>query len=114
MIRLFIETVVFRRLLDQEEDKELEKLIKDELLKNPEKGAVIKGTGGLRKIRVAKKAEGKGKSGGYRVLYLDLPEPEVTYLILIYDKDEMENISATQRELIRKQIEGIKNAYKKK
>ncbi len=82
VIRLFIETMVFKRLLDQEADKELEKRIKDEILKNPNKGAIIQGTGGLRKIRVGKKLEGKGKSGGHRVLYLDLPDPRVTYFNL--------------------------------
>jgi len=113
VIRIFIETNLFRRLLDQESDKELEKAIKDEILKNPEHGAIIQGTGGLRKIRVAKKSEGRGKSGGYRILYLDLPTYGVTYLVLIYDKDEMENISAKQKATMKEQIEGIKNAYKK-
>lgn len=113
VIRLFIETSLFKSLLDQENDSELEKIIKDEILKNPEKGNIVQGTGGLRKIRVAKKREGRGKSGGYRVLYFDLPSHSRTYLILLYDKDELENISAGQKAIIKKQIEGIKNAYKK-
>ncbi len=39
------------------------------LLKNPEAGDVIEGTGGLRKIRYADEKRGKGKRGGLRVIY---------------------------------------------
>ena len=41
--------------------------LQDELIKNPEKGNLVKGTGGARKIRM--KLYGKGKSGGARVIY---------------------------------------------
>lgn len=39
------------------------------LMKNPESGDVIEGTGGLRKIRFADAKRGKGKRGGLRVIY---------------------------------------------
>jgi hypothetical protein len=39
------------------------------LITDPEAGAVIQGTGGLRKIRFADKRRGKGKRGGLRIVY---------------------------------------------
>ena len=68
MKRLFIETNIFKQLLDQENDKTLELRIKSDLLENPERGEVIKGAGGLRKFRVSDKSRGKGKRGGHRVI----------------------------------------------
>jgi len=63
----FIETTLFTRLVsDYLSDEEYGKL-QQELMNNPEAGAVIRGSGGVRKIRRA--AAGRGKRGGYRVIY---------------------------------------------
>ncbi len=71
MIRTFVETQVFKQMIDQQSDKDLEKRIKQELLKNPQVGDIIQGTGGLRKFRLADKNRHVGKSGGYRIIYLE-------------------------------------------
>ena len=59
---------------------------------NPEAGAIIQGTGGCRKIRVA--GRGRGKSGGYRVVTFftgpDLP----VFLLTVFGKGEKDNLSA--------------------
>jgi hypothetical protein len=60
---------------------------------------LIPGAGGVRKIRVGK--NGSGKSGGYRVIYLDLPEKKIIYLLTIYDKRVKENITEEQKKVIR-------------
>lgn len=112
MNRLFVETDTFRSLIDSIKEYGLEKKIKDEILKDPEKGDVIQGTGGLRKIRVAK--EGQGKSGGYRVIYLDLKAEEVTYLFLVYGKNVQDNLTGQQKNILASQVEELKNAYKKR
>lgn len=109
MKRLFIETQVFRILLDQCEDQDLEMIIKNEILKYPLKGDMISGCGGIRKLRIANQVRGKGKSGGYRVLYLDLPQQEKTYLLLIYDKDDLENITSMQKGQLKKLVGDLKN-----
>ncbi len=109
MIRTFVETGIFKRLLDSIGDSGLEKCIKDDILENPSCGAIISGTGGVRKFRVANAARGKGKRGGYRVLFLDLPKREVTYLMFIYDKDDLENISSEQKKSLKKIVERIKD-----
>ena len=63
----------------------------------PTAGAVIRGGGGIRKIRFA--AKGKGKSGGVRVIYYILKEDRV-FLLLAYPKNEQENLTAAQLKLL--------------
>jgi len=64
----------------------------DELKKNPFQGDDL--GGGVRKIRMAISSKGKGKSGGARVLTLNVlvtDDAEVT-LLTIYDKNEIDNV----------------------
>lgn len=82
-------------------DKEL-KALQEELTINPSKGDVMKGTGGLRKIRIA--FEGRGKSGSARVCYVDFIVYERIYLITAYSKDEKDNISKSERNEVKKLI----------
>jgi len=64
---VIVETSVFtRQVLDLLSDEEYRKL-QIELANYPDAGAVIKGSGGLRKMRW--KAKGRGKRGGVRVIY---------------------------------------------
>ncbi len=58
-------------------------------------GDMIKGTGGLRKIRCA--AHGRGKSGGIRVLFADYPEAGMCLLVAAFAKNEKENLTPAQR-----------------
>ena len=111
VFREFIETELFQRLLEQIGDKNLEKGIKEEILKSPKEGVVIPGSGGVRKIRI-KKGD-KGKSGSYRVLYLDLVNVKIVYLLFVFEKGSLSNISNEQKRRIRKISEDIKNEYKK-
>lgn len=62
--------------------------------KTPLTGDVIQGGGGLRKIRVAGK--GKGKRGGSRVIYY-LDRFNRFYLLTIYAKNEMADLTTTQK-----------------
>lgn len=82
-------------------DREL-KALQEELTINPQKGDVMQGTGGLRKIRVA--FEGKGKSGSARVCYVDFSVYERIYLITAYSKDEKDNLSKAERNEVKKLI----------
>jgi hypothetical protein len=107
MNRTIIETLIFIQLVDGEKDKGLLDRIKAEILKDPEKGDLIKGSGGLRKIRLAK--DGKGKSGGYRLIYLDIPSKKRTYLLLLYSKNVIENISPEQLNILKSISKDIKN-----
>jgi hypothetical protein len=96
MRRLFVETPAFRRRIDGEPTAMLS-LIQNELLARLETGDVI----GLRKLRVPDPARRKGKRGGFRVIYLDLPHVERTYLLALYDKGERLDISNDEKKLLR-------------
>ena len=96
-------------------DDELRQL-QEILLQNPKAGAVIRGTKGLRKIRIA--FEGQGKSGSGRVAYVDFAVHEAVYLITAYPKNEKDNLSNAERNTIAKMIvrleHGLKEARKTK
>ncbi|MCX7110143.1 MAG: type II toxin-antitoxin system RelE/ParE family toxin [Proteobacteria bacterium] len=61
---------------------------------NPLAGDVIPGADGARKVRWS--AKSKGKRGGVRVVYFNLSEQGVVYLVAIYAKSDRENISANE------------------
>lgn len=72
--------------------------LQQELISNSQKGDLMQGTGGLRKMRFA--FEGKGKSGSARVCYVDFAVYEKIYLITAYPKSEKENLSKAERNAI--------------
>ena len=74
-----------------------------ELAVSPEAGAVIKESGGIRKIRW--KRNGTGKSGGVRVIYFTKNEAEEVVLLLIYAKSEIDNIKGPALKEIRRALE---------
>ncbi len=76
------------------------------LLKDPQVGDVIEGTGGARKMRI--QLEGRGKRGGGRVIYLDVFEHENLYLLFAYPKNVQEDFTPDQKRAIRKMIEEIR------
>ncbi len=86
------------------------KLLQQELILNPQKGDVIQGTGGLRKLRVA--FENRGKSGSGRVCYVDFAVYQKIYLITAYPKNEKENLSKAERNAISMMIEQLERALK--
>ncbi len=104
--RVFVETSLFKNKVDQLGGLDVLRIIQHEILKDPAHGDLIRGAGGIRKIRVAKK--GSGKSGGYRVFYLNVPEQETIYLMAILDKREAENISAEEKSQLREFAKKLK------
>ena len=88
----YIESHPFREAwptygLTEDDFAELENMIR----RQPEAGRVIRGAGGLRKLRMA--AAGRGKSGGYRVLYAIFERHGLVLLVDVYAKNEQEDIS---------------------
>jgi len=86
LIRTFVELTAFKNKVDSLGGPPLLKDIQNELLKGMENGDLVKGAGGIRKLRVARQQG--GKSSGFRVFYLDIPNKGVTYLMSILDKRE--------------------------
>jgi len=69
MKAIYVELPAFERYRADYLDDEAFAELQQALMKNPEAGKVIKGTGGLRKMRFADARRGKGKRGGLRVIY---------------------------------------------
>ena len=108
MRRLFRETPIFTEKIEEAGGDELLRAIEAIILDNPEAGATIAGTGGVRKLRAADPSRKKGKRGGLRILYLDLPDRERTYLIYAYGKDEAEDITAHEKKIFKAMVASIK------
>ncbi|MBQ6810460.1 MAG: type II toxin-antitoxin system RelE/ParE family toxin [Firmicutes bacterium] len=106
MKREFIYTPTFRKSWSAMGlgDAALEELEKA-LLKNPQIGDVIEGTGGARKMRI--RLEGRGKSGGGRVIYLDVYEKEHLYLLLAYPKNVQADLTPDQKKALKKLVDAI-------
>lgn len=65
------------------------------LAANPASGEVMQGTGGIRKLRWS--AQGKGKSGGVRVIYFFYSELVPLFLLTVFGKGEKANLTKAER-----------------
>jgi hypothetical protein len=70
---------------------------------NPQAGDLIRGTGGLRKVRWS--IPGRGKSGGVRVIYFYVAADAQVRLLVIYRKGVKDDLSAAEKKTLRKLIE---------
>lgn len=72
----------------------------DFIAANPEAGDLIPGTGGCRKVRIAR--QGKGKSGGYRVVtyYTEVDQP--VFLLTVISKGKQANLTDRQKNELKK------------
>lgn len=88
----FIETSTFEKLLplylDDDESGELQQY----LIEHPEAGDVVRGSGGVRKMRW--KRRGSGKSGGVRIIYFVRYRPAEIWLLTLYAKAVKDAIPA--------------------
>jgi mRNA-degrading endonuclease RelE of RelBE toxin-antitoxin system len=99
----FIETRLFTKLvLEYLSDEEYGSL-QQALIKDPDAGPVIPGSGGVRKLRWA--APGRGKRGGYRVIYYVKRANGVIWLLTMYPKNVAENIPAVVLRRIRQEVD---------
>lgn len=101
----FIETHVFSRLLagllSDDEYADLQRV----LLVNPESGDILKGGGGIRKLRHA--LPGRGKSGGVRVIYYWLQGDGQIYMLLIYSKSRKDDLTDRETAQLRELVKGL-------
>ena len=99
----FVETPVFtgslRGLLSAEEYRQLQIA----LLLRPEQGALIRASGGLRKLRWG--AAGRGKRGAVRVIYYWEPAEELFYMLYVYPKNVQDDLTPAQARTLRRLVE---------
>ena len=107
MARTFVMVSIFDKLWDDMglSDEDLREF-QNVLIENPFAGSLIQGTGGARKIRFA--LQGKGKSGGLRVIYFDVTHLRKIYLIICYPKGKQDDLTPEQKKQVRKVIEAVK------
>lgn len=100
----FIETRLFTRLADEHlSDDDLSRL-QVYLNENAETGDIIRGSGGVRKLRWA--AAGRGKRGGLRIIYYLRSKQGEIWLLTLYAKNEAESISGPILKKIKEEIDG--------
>lgn len=103
-----VETPIFLRaaksLLSDDERQELVAY----LAEYPEKGVIIPDTGGVRKLRWARK--GEGKSIGYRVIYYFHSKYIPLFVILIYGKNDKSNLTKEEKNTM-KRLTAILTGY---
>lgn len=99
----FFETPIFTRtvteLLDDDEYHSLQLA----LLLQPRAGRVIRGSGGLRKLRWSKR--GQGKRGGIRVIYYWDESSATFYLLYGFRKNEQEDLTEAQLRILRRLVQ---------
>lgn len=103
----FIETRLFSRLVTEYLSDDEYSHLQFALVNNPPLGVVIKGTGGVRKVRRA--ARGRGKSGGYRIIYLVRRPKGVIWMLTMYPKNVADSISAPVLRQIRESLDDEQN-----
>ncbi len=101
----FIETSIFTKRIDEylthEEYLDLQILLSE----NPEAGSLIKGGGGIRKIRCA--TGNRGKSGGIRVIYYFVNARNQIFMLTAYPKSKKDNLTKSETAILAQFVKGI-------
>lgn len=79
--------------------------LQNALIVNPELGDLIKGTGGLRKLRWGQKSRQKGKSGGIRTIYYWHSGEEQFFMVFAYEKSEQDDLTGDQKRILKAIVE---------
>jgi hypothetical protein len=109
-----IQLAGFRRLWQAQKlpDEDLQAL-EAAIMRDPAGSAVMKGTGGLRKIRFAPPSRGRGKSGSMRVGFAQFPEFGRIYLVTLFLKKDADNLSTADCRAIRAALADLADALRK-
>jgi hypothetical protein len=101
---IIIETPIFTKLIAEIMSDDEYKDLQNALINRPDMGMIIKNSAGLRKVRWA--LEGRGKSGGVRVVYYCMTADEQLYMLLVYPTNKQENLTEAQTKALRYSVEG--------
>ena len=96
-------------MLEKLSDEDLQ-VLEAAIMHDPSAPAVMKGTGGLRKIRFAPPSRGRGKSGSMRVGFVQFPEFSRIYLVTLFLKKNVGNLSAADCKAIKTMLTQLSDA----
>ncbi len=99
----FVESRLFTRLVQEYLTDDEYRELQSRLIEQPDAGVIIPGCGGLRKLRW--RAPGRGKRGGYRVIYYARMEQGVIWMLTMYPKNVKDNIPTHVLRQIRREVE---------
>lgn len=102
---VFYELPIFSSVRENYLDDNAFKDLQSVLIANPEAGDVIKGTGGLRKMRFADAKRHKGTRGGLRVIYYYKHADDQIWLFTVYDKDDADDLTPAQAKMLKARFE---------
>lgn len=100
----FVETKLFTRLIAEYLGDDEYIALQQALLVNPEAGDLIRGSGGVRKLRW--QVAGRGKRGGIRVIYYLRSQQGQIWLLTVYAKNVADTIPAHVLKKIKEEIDG--------
>lgn len=101
----FIETPTFTRLITALLSDDAYRGLQEELAADPERGDIIKGGGGIRKLRYA--VQGRGKSGGVRVIYYWVKDNHQIYLLVVYPKSKKDTLTDKETAILRELVKEL-------
>lgn len=100
----FIETKLFTRLVQNYFTDDEYARLQNSIVANPEAGDVIRGSGGVRKLRWG--LAGRGKRGGVRVIYYLRLRQDQVWMLTLYAKNEADSISGAVLKKIKEELDG--------
>jgi hypothetical protein len=105
----FVEAPVFTKLLPRYLTDDEYRGLQLYLAQDPEAGAVIRGTGGLRKVRWTDARRGQGKRGGLRIIYYLFADEMQIWFLTLYGKNDAADLTAEERRLLKAALEEEKD-----
>jgi len=101
----FIETPTFTRMVTELLSDDEYRDLQNALVEDPGRGDLIKGGGGIRKLRHA--VQGRGKSGGVRVIYYWVKDNHQIFMLVVYPKAKKDNLSDKETAILRDYVKGL-------
>lgn len=101
----FIEAPLFTQLFQDFLTDDEYRALQQHLSRDPEAGDMIPGAGGFRKLRWADTRRRKGKRGGLRRIYYYFLADSQIWLMTVYDKDSMADLSPAEKRVLKSAVE---------
>jgi hypothetical protein len=105
LLPVFVEMPPFERHREEYLDDDSYLLLQALLIENPVAGVVIRGTGGMRKLRFEDAQRGKGKRGGLRIIYYWWTGKHQFWLFTLYNKGEMGDLTSKEASILKGLLE---------